>query len=91
MEFAQEIAKELRNRDNVVPMGIQTGTVIEDLPNIAVQIDQTTTILYKRNLILSQTGRNAIEPNPTAVGTKVVLMPTTDEQTYYLLDERVEF
>ncbi|ASJ54403.1 hypothetical protein BP422_13060 [Brevibacillus formosus] len=90
MHLAEALAQELRNRDNAVPMGVQTGTVIKDLPDVEVKINHTTTILYKENLVFSRTGKNAIYPNPTAVGMQVVLVPTTDEQTYYLLDEVVE-
>lgn len=103
MDSITELAKMLKERNNPSIPVITIGTVINTLPDIQIQLNDVI-ILTNEHLVFSAHllpgySRNAtfddktstIQYNDTIqVGDQVILIPTFDEQTYYVIDKAVK-
>lgn len=72
-----------KERDNKDYLGPVTGTVISTLPELKVSVGDKV-ILDHEHLIVGQSVLTSIQS-----GDEVILVPTQDEQTYFLLDKAV--
>jgi hypothetical protein len=101
-----ELAKLFKERDNKSYMGPVTGKVLSPPPAMKVQLgdkiilDNDHLVVaahviagYKRNSNLVELNESThIEFLDTVVkGDEVILIPSADEQTYYLIDKVVRF
>ncbi len=93
MNSIEKLAQMFKERDNQIYLGPQIGKVIAPLPNIKVALGDRI-ILGKDKLIISghiyshypnQTGTAYLNSND-----EVILLPSNDEQKYFLLDKAVK-
>lgn len=84
MDGISELAKLFKERENKPIMGIQIGKVLSPFPNVKIGLGDRI-ILDKENLVISELIYNKIlESND-----EVILIPTSDNQTYYVIDKAV--
>ncbi|MEL3956928.1 DUF2577 family protein [Caldifermentibacillus hisashii] len=83
MNPVTEFAKMLKERENPGIPGITTGTVIKPLPDMKIRLNDVI-VLSVQHLYLSDHILNDLK-----TGDKVIIMPTVDEQTYYVLGKAV--
>lgn len=82
MNWDVEIAKQFKNRDNKTPIGPQLGEVISSNP-IKVAILGNKAILNSDNSYVCSSAQNII------TGDKVLCLPTSDGQTFFIVDKVV--
>jgi hypothetical protein len=80
-----ELAKLFKERDNKPYMGPVTGIVLSPPPSINVQIGDKIILDNDHLVLASLVMENLIN------GDEVILVPSRDEQTYYLIDKAVRF
>ena len=89
MNGISELAKMFKDRDNVHYLGPQIGKVINPLPAIKVSLGNQI-ILEKDNLLIAghvYQHYHYIDPDRYLnAGDEVILIPTTDQQKYYLMN-----
>lgn len=91
MDGISELARLFKERDNKPYMGPIVGNVVSPLPDIKIQIDNNI-ILNISNLVISNhtyMHYKNIDDTWLVIGDKVILIPSTDEQTYFLIDKAV--
>lgn len=96
MDGITELAKLFKERENANFMGMQVGRVININPlkislgdKIILDVDDliiAETAYYKYELI-NGTLKQVIK---LFIGAEVILVPSTDEQTYFLIDKVVD-
>lgn len=89
MDGITELAKLLKARDNPQIPSINIGIIISPLPNIEVSLGNKI-ILNKDHLYISSHIYNHyknIDETYLNANDKVMLIPTSDEQMYYLVDK----
>jgi len=84
MDAVTELAKLFKARENPSFMGMVTGMVLTPPPNIKIAIGKEI-ILEKEHLIIAA----ALLNNTLVNRDEVILMPSQDQQTYYLIDKAV--
>lgn len=84
MDGISELAKLFKERENKPTMGIQIGKVLSPLPDIKIGFGDRI-ILDKDNLIISDLIYNKTLEN----NDEVILIPASDNQTYYAIDKVV--
>lgn len=82
-----ELAKLFKARDNNVPPSITTGIILSPLPEIQIRLTEQI-ILDKTHLIIAEHIYKHYE-DELIEGNEVILMPTNNEQTYFVLDRAV--
>lgn len=85
MDSVSELAKLFHERNNPKKLGIQVGKVIAAFPNIKISLGEKI-ILDKDNLIICDTIYNKV----LVRNDEVVLIPTNDEQRFFLIDKVVK-
>lgn len=84
MDGITELAKLFKERDNPSIMGIQIGKIINPFPDIKITLGDKI-ILDSDDLVVSET----IYAKTIKISDQVILIPSFDEQTYYLIDKVV--
>jgi hypothetical protein len=84
MNPVTEFAKMLKERDNPGVPGITTGTVIKPLPDMKIQLNDVI-VLKNEHLYVSEHVMNNLK-----TGDRVIIVPTLDEQTYFVLGKAVK-
>ena len=89
-DWITEFAKMFKDRENKPSPSITTGKVIQPLPEVKIQLNEHI-VLDKNNLIIFEhVYSHYAYSDPLHylnVGDEVCLLPTHDEQTYFLLDK----
>lgn len=96
-----ELAKLLKERENVLYLGPIVGTILSPPPEIKVQIDKNIVLNknhliiagsllkgYKRLVMLESTKEQdyIMTTDTLKVNDEVILIPSMDENTYFLTD-----
>ncbi|MEG0775501.1 DUF2577 family protein [Clostridium sp.] len=85
MDSVSELAKLFHERNNPKKLGTQVGKVIAAFPNIKISLGKKV-VLDKDNLIIC----DAIYNKVLVRNDEVVLIPTNDEQRFFLIDKVVK-
>jgi hypothetical protein len=86
MSSIVKLAKMLKERDNKSPTSTSTGKVLSWLPNeVIISIENGAVFLRNEHIILTQT----VVDRTIEIGDELVIIPTPDEQTYFVLDKAV--
>lgn len=103
MDAFTELAKLLKERENKPTHGITVGKVVSSPPQLKIQLNEVV-LLSASNLVISShlleervkkiTVSNGlvtevIDKEELKVGDEVILIPTADYQTFYLIDKVV--
>lgn len=100
-----ELAKMFKERENQPHMGVQVGTVLTPPPDIRISMGEKIILSnenlifsahvlagYQRQMEIQSdvnlTG-NITFTDSLVAGDKVILIPSADEQTYYVMDKVV--
>ena len=75
-------AKKLKGLENPNPTGITIGKVVQPLPQMKVSVGEEI-VLDIDDLVIS----NRIYQLSLSAGDQVILLPTTSEQQYFVLDK----
>lgn len=88
MDNLTELAKMFKDNENQRLVSMTTGKVISPLPNILVELNETVTLDQSKLTVAEHIYIHYEYPGPTWLksGDEVILMPTVDEQMYFLLD-----
>ncbi|WP_427340655.1 DUF2577 family protein [Caloranaerobacter sp. DY30410] len=94
MDGISELAKMFKERENKPYMGPRVGQVISPLPEIKVKLGDKILLDKQRLIIASHIYEHFGWTDETgtyylAEGDKVILIPSTDEQIYFLVDKAV--
>ena len=76
-----EIARLLKERDNRPQMGVVIGKVIRGLPDLSVSIGDE--IILDEELKIA----NRLYSITLLAGDELILMPSSDGQTFYVMDK----
>lgn len=79
-----ELAKMLKERENKTPTGPVVGMIVSPPPSIQVSIGDKIMLDGSDLFIASK-----VLEGPLIKGDPVILIPSTDEQTYFLIDRAV--
>lgn len=82
MDPISELAKMFKERDNKPYFGPQVGNVISPPPDIMVSLGDSI-LLDKEDLVIGAMVQGLV------AGDEVILIPSGDHQTYYLIDKAV--
>jgi len=82
MDPISELAKLFKERDNKPYLGPQVGSVISPFPDIKVSLGDSI-LLEKEDLVIGAMVQGLV------AGDEVILIPSGDCQTYYLVDKAV--
>ncbi|MCG7410569.1 DUF2577 domain-containing protein [Paenibacillus sp. ACRRX] len=77
-----ELAKIFRDRDNKKSMDITAAVIIDPMPNMRIGLGEEI-ILDTEHLIIA----NRVHSLALRRGDQVILMPTSNEQVYYVIDK----
>lgn len=80
-QWEVDLAKLFKERENPAPDGITKAIVISPLPNLRLSIGED--IILEGELLVVSTNIHRLNPK---VGSAVIVMPTSNGQTYYVLD-----
>jgi len=84
MDPLSELAKLFSERNNHSPVGPLTGRVISPFPLIKISLGERI-VLENDELVISETIFNKV----LNVDDEVILIPTSSEQKYFLIDRVV--
>lgn len=106
MGAIEEFARELKNRNNPAVPSITTGIVLAEPPEPVIKLTDSI-ILQKNHLVFAEhmlkDYERKVELNESGVetdlktldnfkvGDEVILIPTFDQQLYYVIDKAVRF
>jgi len=76
-----ELARLLKERNNRPNMGVVIGKVIRELPDLLVSIGDE--IILDEELLIA----NRIYSLALLAGDQLILMPSSDGQTFYVMDK----
>lgn len=82
MDGITELAKMFKDRNNPNILGVQIGVVVSPLPNLIIRLGEQI-LLDNEELILAYSLGTLIKDD------EVILLPTTDNQTFFVLDKAV--
>ena len=89
-DWITEFAKMLKDRENKPSPSITTGKVIQPLPEVKIQLNEHIVLDTNNLIIFEHVYLHYAYSDPLHylnVGDEVGLLPTQDEQTYFLLDK----
>lgn len=84
MNGITELAKLFKQRENPNLLGVCLGTVVNLPPDLSIKLNEKITLTPK-NLILSET----LSLKELTSGDKVIIIPSTNEQLFFVLDKAV--
>lgn len=82
-----ELAKMFKERDNKSSIGAITGYIVSPLPSLKISIFDGSILLENEDLYICGKVDNIEFESIEIIGTEVLLIPTSSEQRFYVIDK----
>lgn len=90
-QWAVEMAKREKDRENLKLNGITIGKVINPLPEVKIHVQNEEVILDKDDIVVAQmiySSYQNIDGTWLLAGDEVILIPSSNGQIYFLIDRK---